>query len=792
MLENQFVEPKKNQSPIQISDLKVIWRIISRNWYIPLLIVPIFYFIGYFHAYKLENIYQASVELLKSNDTYHKESIITENEGFYNAGGSYIDNSNEIRIITSYDLMKETIEKLKKQLQVSYFLVGRVRTTEQFSGTPYSITVKNINQNLIENPIHFKILNFNEFELKYEINGIETKKIGKFNEDFIDLNFSILVSKGSGFDQSTVNQLSKLDYQIIIHDIDNLVYQYKNALNVVNPDYTNVLVLTLDDILPERAILILDTLSKLYIKKSLNSRFEINERTISFIDKQLDDVSLSLKEIEDTMQHYKKQKHILDLDWESQDYFKKLSDFDSRKSQLKLKIDAINDLEKYIIEDKDPQFLPPNVYLVDDDEFLKSSVAELYNTQIELNILLSHSKEINPNIIAIRQKLKGLKQNMLVYLNNSRNASYKITENVNSEIGNYVSEIKEIPKKQRDVLNISRKVAVNEELYNFLLQKRANTKIARASIVPNIKVIDSPRNQGVISPNKNKIISLYLTIGLAISLIITIIKIIFFSTIQSIEELKEITELPIIGDLPFQRNISSTGFFVNENPSSPISEAFRTLRTNLQYAILNSNKRTILLTSHGPGEGKTFTTINIGTVLAKGGKRVVMLELDLHKPRIQKALEMNADIGISTFMEGQNTLDEIVKPTIIKNLYTVLSGPIPPNPSELVLSEKLKEIIDYAKNNFDFVLIDTPPAGLLSDATYLMQFADLNLIILNTKFVNKSIVKFFEKTIKNNSIKDVYFVLNGVKHKRSKYYYYARYGYGYGYGYGYNSNQKNS
>lgn len=780
------MERNKNTSPIQINDFKLIWRVVSRNWYILFLFVSIFYVIGYFYVYKIENVYQASVELLKSNDTYYEKSLITDQ--FYSGvGKSYVDNSNEIRIIKSYDLMKETISRLKSQLQVSYYLVGRVRTTEQFTGTPFNIKINNINPNLYELPINFKIIDFEHYELIYISNGIEQKKQGKFNEDLIDVDFNIIVNRESSFVRNSGDLLTKLNYQVVIHDIDKLVGSYQNALKVENPDYTNVLVLTMNDILPERAILILDTLSRVYINKSVNSKFDINERTINFIDKQLDDVSSSLKEIEDTMQNYKKEKAILDLDWERQDFFVKLASFDGKKSLLNLKISAINDLEKYIIEDKDPQFLPPSVYMVDDDGFLKSAISELYADQIELSFLLSSSTEINPNILEIRQKIKKQKQNMLVYLNNSRNATYKIIRNTDDEVNNYVSQIREIPQKQRDVLNISRKVTVNEELYNFLLQQKAKTKIAKASIIPDIRVIDSSRNKGIVSPDRKKIISTFIGFGIAVSLIIIIVRVLMFTTIQTTDELKEVTSLPIIADLPFQKGISNLGFLVEESPNSFLSEAFRTLRTNLQYVILNSNKKTILVTSNGPGEGKTFTTINIGAILAKSGKKVVMLELDLHKPRIQKALDMNADIGISTFMVGNNTLDEIVKATVVKNLHVILSGPISPNPSDLVLSEKLKELIEYAKANFDYVLIDTPPAGMLADATYLMQYADINLVVLNTKFATKSIVKIFEKMVSDNSIKDVYLVLNGVKRKRSKYYY-SRYGYGYGYGYGYKKN----
>ena len=188
------MESKKNNSPIQINDFKIIWRVISRNWYIPLLIVPFFYILGYFYAYKIENIYQASIELLKSNDTYYKGSVITDN-GFYSASRSFVDNSNEIRIITSYDIMKETVDKLKNQLQVSYYIVGRVRTTEQFSGSPFNVSVKSINNKLYEQPIGFRILNYEEYELTYNIGGAEIVKVGKFGKEFIDLDFNVLINR---------------------------------------------------------------------------------------------------------------------------------------------------------------------------------------------------------------------------------------------------------------------------------------------------------------------------------------------------------------------------------------------------------------------------------------------------------------------------------------------------------------------------------------------------------------------------------------------------------------------
>ena len=233
------MEQKKNTASVNINDLKVIWRIIARNWFIPFIIVPILYVIGYFYVYKLTSVYQASVELLKSNDTYYKDNLITD-QGFYGGGQSFIDNSNEIRIIKSFDLMKETVGKLKNQLQVSYYLVGRVRTTEQFSGTPFNVNVNAINPNLNESKISFKIKNYDEYEIKYLSNGLEVTKQGLFGKEFIDVDFNMTVFRESNFNVKTAEQLSTLNYEIIVHNLDNLIYQYQQVLDVKNPDYTNI------------------------------------------------------------------------------------------------------------------------------------------------------------------------------------------------------------------------------------------------------------------------------------------------------------------------------------------------------------------------------------------------------------------------------------------------------------------------------------------------------------------------------------------------------------------------
>jgi len=484
------------------------------------------------------------------------------------------------------------------------------------------------------------------------------------------------------------------------------------------------------------------------------------------------------------MQNYKEKKSIINLDWQQEDFLSKISSYDGQKSQLQLQVNALNDLETYIIEDKDPQFLPPTVFIVEKSGFMHQAVTDLYNNQIELNRVYSKATDNNPMISDLKESIAKTKRDLLTYITNSRKATNQQIANLDKEILSYINEAKLIPGKQRDMLNIQRKAAVSEQLYNFLLEKKASTKIAKASIVPDIKIVEAPRNAGIDSPNKSGIQRNFASAGLFLAIIIIGIRVAFFTKIKTVEQLKELTELPLIGVLHHIKSGDSEGLMVDKSPNSMISEAFRNLRTNLLYANVDVNAKTFLVTSFLPGEGKTFTSSNLAVILAKSGKRTVLIELDLHKPGVYKRFMVGSkDVGITTYVTGNSNFDEIVSETHIHNLYCIYAGPIPPNPSDFVLSEKLKEIIAKAKAEFDYVIIDTPPAGLLSDSIYLMQFVDSSIFVLNTKTSNKKSLTFLEETMSGNRIKNVSLVLNGVA-KIGKKYYYQGYGYSYGYNYG--------
>lgn len=767
------------------NDIKVILKIVSKNWWVPILFVIVAFISGYIYAYKQPDVYSASTKiLLKTNNEYNAHSVISQPMSGENYGyATFINNTNEINIIESYDLLKKVVDRL--DIGVSYYISGRLRTTEVYKGVPFKVKVYYINRAFYEELIDFKIVDLQHYVISYDYNGKKLTQNGIFGNDLISSHMKINISLSEAINSSYINELKNVDYQFAIHSPGSLVYQYQSALSVSNPTYSNILDISLTDIIPQRAISFLDTLDNIYIENTLNTELEINKNTLFYIDKQLNEVQDMLNNMEDTLEIYKQKKNILDLDKEEDQYFNQYSALYQQKSTLQLQVGALNDLEKYIIEAKDPTFLPPSVYVNIDDAFLKKSTEELYSLQIEKNSALNTSTPQSAIVKNVDESIDSLKSNLLTYISNSRVALNELINHVNMQISDYISSIKTIPEKERGLLNIQRRQDVNEKLYEFLLQQRATTTIERAAIVPETKVIERPRNMGIVAPKRSKIYYTFIAVGIVLSLLVVFIRVLFFDRIENIQDLKLKTNLPILGEILSAPKVNDLSIAVEDNPKSPLTESFRTLRTNLQYMAIDTSSKVLLFTSNGPGEGKTFCSINLAAILAKAEKRILLLEFDMHKPRIGKALNMFSEKGLSTIIIGKSNVAECIMHTSIAGMDTILCGPIPPNSSELILSDKVKDIISYGKEHYDYVIVDTPPLGLISDAFILMRHADINLFVLNTRFAYRDAISYVQETVQTNKIKNFGFVLNNVKRKKSKYYY-NRYNYGYygGYGYG--------
>lgn len=766
---------EKTDSIIDINDLKALWRTFVKNWYIIISCLIVAYISAYFYTYKLTDIYAASTQiLLKSNDAYDSQSIIQS--GVQQVGyKDYSENYNAMRVIKSYDLIKQTVDKLN--LDVSYYIKGRIRTKELYDDVPFEVKFTAINPLLFEQFIEFKILNISKYSLTYRLGENEIVKEGYFNKALITKDFSILVTKSSAIQSLTENQIKEVDYQIQFHNRASLVRKYQQAIVVEIPEYSGIVQVTVEDIIPKRAITFLDTLGKVYIDITLNSKLDINSRTLSYIEKQLEELTQMMTAIEDRLQNYKQSESILDLSKEEESYFEQLVVNQTELNKLDLMESSFNSIEKYIIEDKDPELVPPTIFLPSSDQTLATNVTDLYNLQMERNKARFSGTPTSPGIVALEKELTSKKLNILNYINNSRTAINSQKEALKRQVGRFEGKISSIPIKQRELLNIERNLEVNQKMYSFLLQKKAENTIARAGIVPQSKIIESALSMGIVKPNKVKITYTFIGVGFLVSLLIIFIRISFYETVETLDELKQKTTLTVLGEVMFSDNFANQEKAISSDPRAAVTESFRTLRTNLQFMNNSENNCQIyLMTSNHPSEGKTFCAVNIGALLAKGGRRVLILELDLHKPRVYKALGLsNEKPGITSILVGKGTPQEYLHHTEVENLDVLLSGASAPNASELILSKNMQDIINFGKENYDYIIIDTPPVSLISDAIVLMKIADVNIFVMNTKYPFRDSLTNAQEIAKAHNPNHFCLVLNSVKKVKNNYYY-RRYG----------------
>ena len=766
---------------IQVNDLRVVARIVSKNWYFVAIALVLSAVLSYLYSYKIPEVYGASTQiLLKDKVSYDYQSQVYKNIGYVNSYGDII---NQKRVLTSYDLIDRTLSKLN--FDVSYYIIGRFKTTQAYNNLPFTVDMQVLNPKVYERPIDLHIIDAKTYRISYDPgSGVVTKEF-EFNKDVADADFVLRITPNYDLKPSTIGKFTATDYRFIRHSRSKLVSKYARSLDVENITYTSILKVSVEDEIPERAKMFLDSLSNEYIIYTLQGDYDINENTLRYIDKQLDEVTGILGQYEDDLQSFLRSKDILDLNKESSMYFNRLVDLDAQKRQHELMIESVDNLRNYVINIGEDELLPPAFYILGDDDFLKRTLGQLYSMQMDINRYSYALEPNNPTVIELLQTIQLTRANLLVYLKNTRQAIQEKIVDLEKQAGEYTGLIRAVPQNQRDVEAFQRKVKVNEKLYEFLLEKRASTVIARAGIVPQTKVIEAARTMGVVKPDKTKILYTFLVGGSILSLLLVFVRVLFYDRIDNADQLRSTTQVPVFGEVILSEKAEENYVVVDSDPKAGITESFRTIRTNLEYLPPTEAGRAVLVTSYRPNEGKTFCSVNLAAILAKAGKRVLLLELDLHKPKVGKGLELQNKKGISAMLVGKATIEECIMPTRIENLDVMLAGATPPNASELILSKKLPELFEYGRQHYDYVMIDTPPVGLITDALLMMRHVDATLFVINTRFANRDHVRNAIDVHASNAAKNFGFILNGVRMKKSKYYYNANYGYGYRYAYGY-------
>ncbi|MFN6115923.1 MAG: GumC family protein [Flavobacteriales bacterium] len=774
-------KPQQRGSIIDAKDLRQYLRIASKNWYFVAVALVLSGVLSYLYSYKLPDIYGATTQvLLKDNEVYDYQTSMYKSLGYV---GAYGDIVNQKRVLTSYDLVNATLDRL--DFDVSYFIVGRFKTSQVYATQPFTVEMDVFNGKLYERPIDLRIIDTKRYSISYDLGGAIVTKEYPFDQTVQEPEYSLKVVKSPYVNEQTINTLAATDYQFVRHERSAHVKRCIERMKVQNHDYTTILEVTMEDEVAIRAKMFLDTLSNVYIQYTLQSEFDINENTLGYIDKQLAEVTVILEQHEGELQNYKESKDIIDLPREESLFFNEMVRFDNQKRRMELDIQSLDALEDYVLNSDDERLLPPATFIME-DAFLRSTLSELYDRQLQRNRMLFQGTPYNLSIQQLDSTVQYIRGNLLGYIKNTRNALRGKIHDVEMQVADYESMLRSLPKSQRDILQIQRRVQVNEKMYLFLLEKRASTVIARAGIIPQTKVIESARSLGVVRPDKARIFYTFTLGGLIISMLVVFVRVMFYDRIENMDQLKELTALPIYGEVIVSEKAEENYVVVDSDPKAAITESFRTVRTNLEYIPSPEGRgKVVMTTSYRPNEGKTFCSVNLSAILAKAGKRVLLLELDLHKPKVGAGLGMSSTSGLSNILIGKAQWRDCVLHTQFEHFDVLLAGPTPPNASELILSKHLENLFREASLEYDYVMVDTPPVGLITDALLMMRHVDATLFVLNTRFANKDHVNNALEALASNPARNTGFILNGVRMKKSKYYYNTNYGYGYRYAYGY-------
>ncbi|AZI25173.1 polysaccharide biosynthesis tyrosine autokinase [Pedobacter sp. G11] len=434
----------------------------------------------------------------------------------------------------------------------------------------------------------------------------------------------------------------------------------------------------------------------------------------------------------------------------------------------------MNDLEKYMMDASKNKRVFPTSILPQDMVF--SDLMNQYNALLlERDRQLLSLTDESPVIKNIDNQILETRLGILSNIRSTKN-SYIITrDKLRSQLQNAEGKISGVPQIEKNYLKLARNRDIKQELYIFLMQKAEETAISKTSNISVAKIIDPPKaNNNPISPKKNIVYFIGLLMGLLIPAAVIIIVDLLKTTISSKEDITKLTNVPIVGEIG--HNVETDNMVVANQSRSAISEQFRALRTNLSFYLKNDNEKIILLTSSMSGEGKSFTAINLGNILALAGKKVLLMELDLRKPGLSAKLGVKNQIGFSNYtIDSTVKVENIIKPlTVNKNLYIISSGPLPPNPAETLLSEHTPGLIEKLKQQFDYIIMDAPPIGIITDAQLLAPYANLTLYVVRQKITNKQQLSIVDELYKDEKIKNLAIVVNDINTKL--------YGYGYGYG----------
>lgn len=770
-----------NEQNIEVDeeiDILAYIRLLISKWYwivISCIICGVLAFLVNRYATK-EFEATSQIMIVEKEDALGSMGAMLKDFGSMSGGKTNIDN--QIGLLQSYTLVRRTLEALN--YQVSYFNHGRVHDVEIYTASPFVVDLDtsyndyNDKNKFTPEFIDVKIISDDEYRLSIDRDSIQISQLMVWGETYQDSTYKFTLRKADDFDMKNFKE-NRLEFRFIINNYNTLTKLYQKNLVVEASSKKGTIVnLTIKDNVPEKASDFLNALSAVAIEQDLEIKNETSRRSEHFITEQLTQITDSLMFAETNLEEFRSNNKIVNLSDEGSLLYKKLEEQEKDKSQLDIRLKYYSYLLRSIKSDNEQEIKMPSITGID-DPLLNSLISQLNKLYTEKQVLLYSATPDNPTLQIVNMKIDQTIGSLVDNVNSLIESTKLELNEVKKEIEKTDGEIQQLPSTERELISIQRQFDVNNTVYSFLLQKKAEIGLTKAANVSDIRVIDDARAEN--AKQSFPQLKLLFLIALFLGICIPSAIIIFFNFIdKTIKDKKEIetkTKVPIIGSILHNRH--SDKIPVQTKPKSSIAESFRAIRSNLSFLLKVSSKTKIIaLTSTVSGEGKSFCSVNLAAIISLINKKVLLIGLDLRKPRLAEIFNMSNNIGVTTHLIGRDSLDDIIMKTDVPNLDVIVAGPIPPNPAELIESPDFDVFMDDCKRRgYDYIVLDTPPIGLVADTIAISKYAECNIFVMRQNYTNRDSIALVNSLAKEHQIENLSILFNDVVLK-------AGYGYGYG------------
>jgi tyrosine-protein kinase Etk/Wzc len=780
--------PQPNFTDEDNIDIKRYLSLFLSNWYW----FAIALFIAVTLAYSInrysEKIYSVSSTLLIKDD---QMANMNSNIGSVLPGGDIFKSQqnlkNEMGILKSFSLNWRVMNELK-DFQIVYVGVGRRRIVEStlYNSCPFRVVYDSLE--LIPKGIKADVTILNEQEYRIEINGkLNINSVKQFGERFTEKGFDFTIEKRYPGD-TVYSKKNSNRYYFYFTDPATLASQYRKKISVAPIEKDASLVtLSVSGAVPQQEAVYLNKLMDSYIRYGVDIKNQTADSTINFINNQLRIISDSLTHAEEILENFRLKNSFIDLTKEGTLIQNKLEKAENEKTTFELQLQYYNYLSEYLdLKNAGGTIISPSIIGITDQVLIKL-VYDLSSYQREIEKIGFNIGGDQPVNTLMYKQMEETREALKENVKNGIEGLKNLIIESNKKISGVETEINKLPSTERSLINIQRKFDLNNTVYTYLLEKRSESDIARASNVSDNRIIDraSFYSSVLVKPKTRMNYIIAIILSLMVPMIIISLIDYFNDKIIDKKDIERKTKVPVIGYI--SHNDSKNEIPVFDKPGSALSESFRSVRTAIKYFIKENDVAVIAVSSTISSEGKTFISSNLAAITAMLGKKVLLIGLDLRKPRINRIFEFEGSPGMSTYLSGNCEYEDIIQTTRVNNLFYSPSGPIPPNPAELIETDQMKKFIERAKKEFDYIIIDTPPVAIVTDALLLADYVDVNLFIVRQRYTSRSTLDLIDQLDNHGELKNMAIIINDIS--LSGYYGYGmRYGYARGYGYSYGGN----